>query len=185
MTAAQREQTVKDLRALQRKDGGWNLPSLGDWKRLNGEPNDKQAPSDGYATGLVLYVLRQAGVPRGDDAIRRGVKWLQSNQRVSGRLFTRSINADRAHYNTVAGTAYAVMALKACDFEERTNVRAGSGPGHTILRLALSPDGKTVAALALGGTIKVFDVASGNELADLRGHRSGQRTFLRFSPDGQ
>jgi squalene-hopene/tetraprenyl-beta-curcumene cyclase len=118
MTAARREQTVKQLLTLQRKDGGWNLPSLGDWKRLNGEANDKDAPSDGYATGLVVYILRQAGLPRGDDAIRRGVKWLQTNQRASGRWFTRSVNADRAHYNTVAGTAYAVMALKACDPEK-------------------------------------------------------------------
>ena len=117
MTLAEREKTVKQLRALQRKDGGWNLPSLGDWKRLNGEPNDKDAPSDGYATGLVVFVLRQAGVAKGDDTICRGVKWLESNQRASGRWFTRSVNADRAHYNTVAGTAYAVMALKACEIE--------------------------------------------------------------------
>src|SRR5207247_9605078 len=61
MTAAEREQTIKDLLALQRTGGGWNLPSLGDWKRLNGKANDKNATSDGYATGLVLYVLRQAG----------------------------------------------------------------------------------------------------------------------------
>src|SRR5207248_2688307 len=60
MTSTEREQTIKDLLALQREDGGWNLPSLGDWKRLDGRPNDRQAPSDGYATGLVLYVLRQA-----------------------------------------------------------------------------------------------------------------------------
>jgi squalene-hopene/tetraprenyl-beta-curcumene cyclase len=117
MTPAKRDQTVKRLRALQRPDGGWNLPSLGDWKRLNGTPNDAQGPSDGYATGLVVYVLRQAGVPREDEAIRRGVQWLRTNQRASGRWFTRSVNADRAHYITVAGTAYAVMALKVCEPE--------------------------------------------------------------------
>src|SRR5262249_34748222 len=63
MTPAERQQTVKDLLALQRDDGGWNLASLGDWKRLNDQPNDKQAPSDGYATGLIVYVLRQTGMP--------------------------------------------------------------------------------------------------------------------------
>jgi squalene-hopene/tetraprenyl-beta-curcumene cyclase len=112
MTSAEREQTIKDLLALQREDGGWNLPSLGDWKRLSGKPNDKQAPSDGYATGLVLYVLKQAGMTETKE-IRRGVNWLATNQRASGRWFTRSVNADRAHYLTNAGTAYAVMALKA------------------------------------------------------------------------
>jgi squalene-hopene/tetraprenyl-beta-curcumene cyclase len=115
MTPAEHEQTIKDLLALQREDGGWNLPSLGDWKRLNGKPNDKQAPSDGYGTGLVVYVLRQAGVPADREAIQRGVKWLKGNQRESGRWFTRSVNADRAHYLTNAGTAYAVLALKACE----------------------------------------------------------------------
>ena len=102
------------LLALQRDDGGWNLPSLGDWKRLDGTPNDKGAPSDGYATGLVVYVLRQSGMDVEKEALRRGVDWLKSNQRASGRWYTRSLNADRAHYTTNAGTAFAVMALKAC-----------------------------------------------------------------------
>jgi squalene-hopene/tetraprenyl-beta-curcumene cyclase len=115
MTEAERVRTLEDLLALQRDDGGWNLPSLGDWKRLNGETNDKQAPSDGYATGLVIYVLRQAGVPADKEPIQRGVKWLKANQRESGRWFTRSVNADRAHYLTNAGTAYVVLALKACE----------------------------------------------------------------------
>jgi squalene-hopene/tetraprenyl-beta-curcumene cyclase len=115
MTQAEQKQTVMELLSLQREDGGWNLPSLGDWKRHNGQPNDKQAASDGYATGLVLYVLRQAGVSATDEPIRRGAAWLTANQRASGRWFTRSVSADRAHYITNAGTAYAVMALKACD----------------------------------------------------------------------
>jgi squalene-hopene/tetraprenyl-beta-curcumene cyclase len=119
MSPAERAETIKALLALQREDGGWNLPSLGDWKRLNGKPNDRQAPSDGYATGLVIYVLRQAGVPATDEPMRRGLQWLQTNQRASGRWFTRSVNADRAHYLTNAGTAYAVMALKACEATEK------------------------------------------------------------------
>jgi squalene-hopene/tetraprenyl-beta-curcumene cyclase len=119
MTPAEREGTIKDLLALQREDGGWNLPSLGDWKRHNGRPNDKQAPSDGYATGLVVYVLRQAGVPADNEAIKRGVSWLKANQRASGGWFTRSVSADRAHYISNAGTAYAVMALKACDVSDK------------------------------------------------------------------
>lgn len=115
MTPVQREQAIKDLLARQRDDGGWSLPSLGDWKRRDGKANDKQAPSDGYATGLALYVLRQAGLPTTSKAVQRGVAWLKSNQRASGRWFTRSVNVDRPHYLTDVGTAFAVMALKACD----------------------------------------------------------------------
>lgn len=114
LTAAERQQIVKDLRALQREDAGWSLASLGDWKGHDGRENDKKAPSDGYGTGLVVYVLRQAGVPATDTALQRGVRWLQTNQRASGRWFTRSLNTDRAHYITNAGTAFAVLALTAC-----------------------------------------------------------------------
>jgi squalene-hopene/tetraprenyl-beta-curcumene cyclase len=117
MTPAEREQTIKDLLALQRGDGGWNLPSLGDWKRRDGKPNDKQAASDGYATGLILYVLRQAGLPAKQDPIPRGARWLKTNQRASGRWFTRSLNQDGGHVMTNAGTVFAVLALRACDPE--------------------------------------------------------------------
>jgi len=119
MTREEREQTIKQLLALQRGDGGWNLPSLGDWKRLNGQANDKDAASDGYATGLILYVLRETGMPVTAEPIRRGGAWLKTNQRASGRWFTRSVNADRAHYLSNAGTAYAVMALQACASGEK------------------------------------------------------------------
>ena len=112
MTPAERTRTLRDVVALQREDGGWNLPSLGNWKRLDGQPNDPNAQSDGYATGLVLYLLKQSE-QESNKSIERGLAWLKSNQRASGRWFTRSLNADRAHYTTNAGSAYALMAIKA------------------------------------------------------------------------
>jgi squalene-hopene/tetraprenyl-beta-curcumene cyclase len=115
MDKAERERTVKALLALQREDGGWSLPSLGAWKRLNGEPQARDAGSDGYATGLVLYVLRQAGVAATAEPIQRGVAWLKANQRESGRWFTRSLNRDGRHYISNAGTAFAILALKSCE----------------------------------------------------------------------
>jgi squalene-hopene/tetraprenyl-beta-curcumene cyclase len=114
MDKVDRERTVKAILALQREDGGWSLPSLGGWKRLNGEPQAKDAPSDGYATGLVVYVLRQAGLAVTDKPIQRGVAWLKANQRESGRWFTRSLNRDGRHYISNAGTAFAILAIKAC-----------------------------------------------------------------------
>jgi len=89
------------------------LPSLGRWKRRDGTPNDSNAPSDGYGTGLLVFVLRQAGVPAADPAISRGAAWLEANQRTSGRWFTRSVSKDEAHSIANAGTSFAVMALKA------------------------------------------------------------------------
>ena len=58
--------------------------------------------------------LRQAGVAASEEPIRRGVAWLKANQRASGRWFTRSLNSDGRHYISNAGTAYAILALKAC-----------------------------------------------------------------------
>jgi squalene-hopene/tetraprenyl-beta-curcumene cyclase len=114
MSVAEREKTIKDLLALQRSDGGWSLPSLGDWKGKDGRENNKEAPSDGYGTGLVVFVLRQAGLPAEREEVRRGVAWLKGNQRESGRWFTPSLNTDKAHYISNAGSAFAVLALKAC-----------------------------------------------------------------------
>ncbi len=114
MDSDQRAATIRSLRALQRADGGWCLPSLGQWKRRDGEPNNPASASDGYATGLVVFVLREAGVAADDPAIQRGITWLKSHQRASGRWFTRSLNDDEAHYITNAGSCLAVMALWRC-----------------------------------------------------------------------
>ncbi len=115
MDSDQKAATVRSLRELQRGDGGWCLPSLGQWKRRNGQPNDPKSPSDGYATGLIVIVLREAGVPAMDPAIQRGIAWLKTHQRASGRWFTRSLNDDEDHYIADAGTCLAVMALRRCD----------------------------------------------------------------------
>ena len=91
MTPAERAQTIKDLLDLQRDDGGWSLKSLGDWKRTVAKANDEPTESDGYATGLILYVLRQASVLATREPMRRGVDWLKTHQRASGCWFTRSV----------------------------------------------------------------------------------------------
>jgi squalene-hopene/tetraprenyl-beta-curcumene cyclase len=114
MTVVERDKTVKELLAIQGDDGGWNLPSLGDWNE-DGRVQSKKEPSDGYATGLIVYVLRQAGVPAKHEALQRGVEWLKTNQRSSGRWFTRSLNERSGNLIANAGTAYVLMALKACD----------------------------------------------------------------------
>ena len=115
MTAEMRDKKVKELIALQKPDGGWSLPSLGNWKGHDGLPTH-ESPSDGYATGLVIFTLRQAGLPADHEAIRKGVQWLKVNQRDSGSWFTGSLGP-RYHLNFMShsGTAFAVMAIKACE----------------------------------------------------------------------
>jgi squalene-hopene/tetraprenyl-beta-curcumene cyclase len=114
LTAEEQQKIAAELRAKQHADGGWALPSLGTYKRRDKTTNDPNAPSDGYGTGYAVFVLRQAGVSADDPAVKKGVAWLKANQRESGRWFTRSLNNDKAHYITNAGTAFAVLALDAC-----------------------------------------------------------------------
>jgi squalene-hopene/tetraprenyl-beta-curcumene cyclase len=114
MSPAEREPVLRDLLALQKKDGGWCLPSFGGWKRHDDTANAPDGPSDGYATGLAVVVLRAAGIPADHASMKRAVEWIKSNQRESGRWFTRSLSNDDYHFVTHIGTAYAVMALDAC-----------------------------------------------------------------------
>ena len=113
----QKREFIGQLKGLQRPDGGWGLAKLGDWKREDGTSQDFES-SDGYGTGFVVYVLRQGGVSADDPHIQRGVRWLEANQRASGRWYTRSLYRDNHHFITHAGTAMAVMALEACRDEE-------------------------------------------------------------------
>jgi squalene-hopene/tetraprenyl-beta-curcumene cyclase len=48
-----------------------------------------------------------------EPAVQKGLSWLTGHQRESGRWFTESYNNSKPHYITNAGTAYAVMALRA------------------------------------------------------------------------
>ncbi len=141
LTPADRLGVISELSAAQRPDGGWSLASLVDdplderrrtpearkaWgsEHIRGQADPPpgrdehhRAPvdSDGYATGLTVYVLRQAGLPARDARLRRGVAWLKSHQRESGRWFTPS-QAYWYKHNLIsnAGSAYAIMALHAC-----------------------------------------------------------------------
>jgi squalene-hopene/tetraprenyl-beta-curcumene cyclase len=114
LSPAEKQQIIADLKSAQNADGGWALPKLGEWLARGKRRIPLEGPSDGYATGFVVYVLRQAGVSREDAAIQRGLAWLRSNQRESGRWFTRSLNTDNYHFVTHMGTCFAVLAITSC-----------------------------------------------------------------------
>ena len=117
MKKEERERTLEELFSLQHEDGGWSIASLiQGWKdhhRQDDEAQDTKT-SDGYATGFILYLARQAGISASDPRIEKGIRWLKGNQRESGRWFTRSPYRDNKHYITHVGTAFALMALAEC-----------------------------------------------------------------------
>jgi squalene-hopene/tetraprenyl-beta-curcumene cyclase len=109
LTDDQRRSVMDSLIKLQRDDGGWSLSSLGNWQREDNSEQD--TASDGYGTGFVVYVLRQAGLPADAQPIQRGIGWLKQHQRESGRWITRSLKKDNMHFISHCGTAFAVMAI--------------------------------------------------------------------------
>jgi len=116
LTREQQRATIDALKGAQRPDGGWNLPSFADWKRIDGSA--VETGSDGYATGLASYVLQAAGVPKDDPSVHRGLAWLNAHQnQADGFWFTASLNknrdpqSDAGRFMSDAGTAWAVLAL--------------------------------------------------------------------------
>ena len=116
LTAAQHQDAINKLLKLQQPDGGWSFATLGNWERADGSEQDTNL-SDGYGTGFVVFVLRRAGIASDDERLKRGVSWLKQHQRESGRWYSRSLNKDNHHFISHAGTAFAVMAIQACQAE--------------------------------------------------------------------
>ncbi|MGI8960770.1 MAG: hypothetical protein ACR2IV_13595 [Bryobacteraceae bacterium] len=114
----------------QQSAGGWNLSSLAwTWREsslkglaklwFRSENTPLGGKSDGYATGMIAYVLEQYGLPRDNAHLQRALDWLGRNQSKSdGRWPGYSLNHPREESQTGlfmsdAATAYAVLALTA------------------------------------------------------------------------
>ena len=117
------QETIAMILKHQQKDGGWAMRTFATpetWgggsrkDKLNAEPNKDAPASDGHQTGLAIMLLRESGTPADHPAIRAGIKWIKSNQRESGRWWTRSLNTDGPHFITYSGTFYPLRALQLC-----------------------------------------------------------------------
>jgi squalene-hopene/tetraprenyl-beta-curcumene cyclase len=116
LTPEQQRSIIDASLATQQSDGGWTLSSLGRWTRRDGTALD--ARSDGYATGLITFVLQQAGMSRVEPPVNKGLTWLARNQeRTSGAWPGYSLNKERepssdaAQFMRDAATSFAVLAL--------------------------------------------------------------------------
>lgn len=119
LEAERQKALVEEILGKQQADGGWSLSTLaGGWKR--GDGTVQEVKSDGYATGLITFGLLQAGVPRENARLERGLVWLVENQdRAGGFWAGYSLNKNEEHhilpetalFMRDAATAYAVLAL--------------------------------------------------------------------------
>jgi squalene-hopene/tetraprenyl-beta-curcumene cyclase len=136
LTPAERDAVVRDLESRQRPDGGWSLADLGTWRWGRKEapfapPGTTDsallAAPDGYATGLVVYAMRQAHVA--PSAVAKGQQWLrahQTSERAGDPSWApwraHSLNFDREHggdkgepwrrlFMSDLATAFAALAL--------------------------------------------------------------------------
>ena len=110
----QQDALAAELKSKQQQDGGWSASSLvGDFKRHDGTPQETK--SDGYATGLVTYVLEL--VKRDPQTAAKGRAWLLGHQTAEGFWPAYSLNkkrdptSDAGRFMSDAATAYAVLAL--------------------------------------------------------------------------
>jgi squalene-hopene/tetraprenyl-beta-curcumene cyclase len=119
LTKDQQKAIVDELLAKQQADGGWSASSLvlSTWKRR--DSTALPSVSDGYGTGLVSFVIKQAGVAGTSAQLKKGLAWLAQNQdKDSGLWPATSLNkqrdpaSDAGKFMSDAATAYAVMALE-------------------------------------------------------------------------
>ncbi len=118
LTSAQRKSIMDEALARQHADGGFSLSDfVGGWKRKDNTP--LETASDGYATGVVAFVLRQAGVTPEQPQLKHALAWLLGNQdKTEGRWLAYSLNkhrdlsSDAGRFMSDAATAYAVLALQ-------------------------------------------------------------------------
>jgi squalene-hopene/tetraprenyl-beta-curcumene cyclase len=138
LSDAARNALIEQLERRRNDDGGWSLDGLGAWRWNRTTPpfaspgtRDRAlvTKSDGYATGLIVYALRRAGMPVEHPAVDSGLRWLKAHQQpveVGERSWSawraHSLNYDREHggargepwrrlFMSDAATGFASLAL--------------------------------------------------------------------------
>ncbi len=154
LDSTRQQAIIREVRGSQAADGGWELSSLawpGEWnlhsivrRRLRSDWTWQDSHSDGYATGLMTFVLQEAGMPPQDPTVERGLVWLRTNQNTEDGFWPsvslslrRNPSSNVGHFMRDAATAYAVLALS--ENQKSSNARSShpepsnpSNPGFDL-----------------------------------------------------
>jgi squalene-hopene/tetraprenyl-beta-curcumene cyclase len=129
LDADHRQSLVVEVLREQLADGGWSEASLArSWRSstfhsyvrswIRSDKTLIETKSDGYATGLVVFVLLTSGTPLDNVQVERGLSWLVENQNKTEGLWPasslnkrRDPTSDSARFMSDAATAFATLAL--------------------------------------------------------------------------
>ncbi|MFO1063571.1 MAG: hypothetical protein U0892_06865 [Pirellulales bacterium] len=127
VTTEEIEAAIALLTEKQHADGGWSLRDMSavdNWRTpmsdtvlnlIRGLPDADAPESDPYMTAKAILLMRSRNIATNDPRVQRGVAWLKSQQRESGRWWMHSLYRGNYHYITYIATAQALKALAACD----------------------------------------------------------------------
>ncbi len=147
LTPAQQQAIQREILSKQQADGGWRLASIAwkwnawsvrslvnMWLRADGTP--LEGKSDGAATSLMVLALQQAGLPRDNAQLQRGLEWLITHQNTAEGFWTassvnkrRHLSSDTGRFMSDAATAFAVLALT--ESQRPSNAVASISPSRT------------------------------------------------------
>ena len=136
---SRREDIIRMVLQHQLSDGGWSIRSFAKEDEWGGgilkdkllresTPKYHEYTSDGFMTGLAIFVLIDAGIEPSQSSIKAGTNWILQNQRVSGRWWCRSLTGSSQGYSTYSSTIYCMLALAKAGVSIQPNANAEAVP---------------------------------------------------------
>ena len=135
LDASTRQAIVREVLAKQQPDGGWDMESLGPWKK-HPEAQPEAPGSTGYATAFVTLALLDCGTRPDEPGMAKALAWLRTHQNPEGGYWTaQSMNhtfkpgSIEAGFMNDAATGLAVRALLQAG-RDPAQRKVDSGPGN-------------------------------------------------------
>jgi WD40 repeat protein len=109
---------------------------------------------------------------------------LAANALIHGQMGESALAAPRADTASGAGSSLPPLVPEGEVFQDLPELLANISQRTSVFDLAFSPDGKLLASGGRDGTVGLWDVTRGWEIARFKGHKDLVRS-VAFSPDGK